>query len=140
MMKFLRLVIVAVLLAGLSAPAVAQKKKPADISGLGAAEKLRIAQAVAALLLNGKTAKFAFPPFIARKGTGQRPYCGRVNAQNAIGRYVGLQPFLTYVTLAKGKVALVRAYGIATQDRVNPVTVEVRRRCTAAGYKVPPAE
>ena len=137
--RFLRLALAALLLASLGAPAGAQKKKPADRSGLDVKEKLRIATAVATLLLDGKAARFSFAPFVARKGRGLRPYCGLVNARNAIGRYTGLQPFLVYVTVAKGKVGLVQAYGIANKDQINPVTVEVRRRCSAAGYKLPPA-
>lgn len=138
MTRFLRPALAALVLASLSAPAIAQKKKPVDRSGMAVQEKLRVAKAVSALLLDGKAAKFSFLPFITRKGASQRTYCGLVNARNAIGRYTGLQPFLAYVTLARGQVALVQVYGIATRDQLNPVTVEVRRRCAEAGYKLPP--
>lgn len=127
----------AVLVAAGVATAHAQRKKTPP-AGLLPAEQKRIENAVRSLLLSGRDAKFRFLPFVARKGNGPRPYCGLVNARNAIGRYAGEQPFLAYVTFSKDVLADAQVYGIATRDRINPVTVEVRRRCAAAGYKLPP--
>ena len=117
-------------------PTQAQRNKP--LAGLLPAEQKRIEAAVRALLLSARDAKFRWLSFVARRGKSPRPYCGLVNARNAMGRYTGEQPFLAYVTFAQDTLAFVRVYGIANKDPVNPVTVEVRRRCAAAGYKLPP--
>lgn len=126
------------LLAAAPAATHAQRNKPGRISGLLPKEQKRIEDAVRAHLLSGRDAKFRFQSFVARKGNGPRPYCGLVNARNAMGRYAGEQPFLVYVSFAKDVLAAVQVYGVANRDRINPVTVEVRRRCAAAGYKLPP--
>lgn len=138
MTRLMSLALAGMMIAAPAATAYAQKNKPKPAAGILPAEEKRVANAVRALLLDGKSAKFRFLDFTARKGKSPRPYCGLVNARNAMARYTGEQPFLAYMTFHQDKLAFVRVYGIASRDPINPVTVEVRRRCAAAGYKLPP--
>lgn len=119
----------------LGAPATAQPNKNGK-PGLSAAAQRLVTRAMRGHLINPGDAKFRWPAFSARDGRNPRPYCGFVNARNAIGRYAGFRPYLAYLTVARGRVVRAAIYGVADNNPTNPVTVAVRQGCAAAGYSV----
>ncbi len=62
-------------------------------------EKDVIRNAVGAGLKDPGSAQYEFLPFV-----GQKVYCGRVNAKNSYGGYVGFVPFSTDLTVRDGEI------------------------------------
>lgn len=131
-------VLMALMTVAMPGSGLAQKKARAKAGSLelSRADREVVTKAIAGHLINPRGAKYTWPILDSANTRGPRPYCGTVNAINAAGRSGGARPYLAYLTVEKGRVARAILYGIANRDETNPVTAEVLRRCSAAGYRV----
>jgi hypothetical protein len=91
-------------------PAVAEKvyvpmTPPDQLRDLTAAEKAILTKGFAAGLKDPDSAKFQWAKI--QKGLpmdGAIDYCAMVNAKNSYGGYIGAQPFIGSILIAKGKI------------------------------------
>lgn len=94
---------------------------------LSVAEQTIIKNAIGAKLLDAESARYQLPPIVAKS----RVYCGKVNAKNSFGGYVGFRVFS--VNLDKTSADRIESIFYTKIETEND-PAGVKRNCIIDGY------